>query len=218
MEFHLHKRKLGQLHECRDYCYSKKKEEHVFTCSASIRPPLKLGQACAPKSNAAALFLCCRKSSMRTSDNSNDTFSDMLASRTSNKTKVAYSSNHFKVSVKEQQCRRCRKRPGYCRYCEGKNTLNLKRWKVTISPAKLLHWFHSVEQFCWGNSEFSLNSVWIPVTFTVSDLERTTQERCPGTSLLSKATSWDISSKRADAGMSFSPKEISWDVVLLSIF
>jgi len=36
-------------------------------------------------------------------------------------------------------------------------TLNLKQWKVTISPTKLLHWFHSVEQFCRGNSEFSLN-------------------------------------------------------------
>jgi len=37
------------------------------------------------------------------------------------------------------------------------HTLNLKQWKVTISPRKSLLWFHSVEQFCRGNSEFSLN-------------------------------------------------------------
>jgi len=37
------------------------------------------------------------------------------------------------------------------------HSLKLKQWKVTISPTKLLHWFHSVEQFCRDNSQFSLN-------------------------------------------------------------
>jgi len=30
------------------------------------------------------------------------------------------------------------------------------QWKFTVSPTKLLHWMKSVEQFCRGNSNFSL--------------------------------------------------------------
>ena len=37
--------------------------------------------------------------------------------------------------------------------------LTLEIWTVKSHyfPYKMLHWFHSVEHFCWGNSEFSLN-------------------------------------------------------------